>query len=344
MNVSPSSRCVDPAGDQALDGGVDLVGRHAAEERLADLGLGPEAAAHEDVVRLPPHAALVARRRALEAKVADPVLCARVGTTVEVEPKVGDLVAELRLEVVDQTAEARLGLGDREVAVRLAGAGDRVPAHRVDVEREADALELGHRLVDRLVRDAGDDEVLLAREPDVAAVALGEIGDRDHLVAADEAEVHRHADVGETFLLLRVHAHVVRRLDRDRRELVVLELLAELRLDALADAFGADVVDHELEPGLHARDAVLEVLRPHRGDRAEDLVRVLLGDEDAHVLRDPRHGREAAADVHREALAAVVVTVPISEMQLISGALQRSAHAAIEYLCLRGRSAQSGLP
>ena len=37
-------------------------------------------------------------------------------------------------------------------------------------------------------------------------------------------------------------------------------------------------------------------------------------------------------------------TVPISEMQLISGALQRSAHAAIEYLCLRGRSAQSGLP
>ena len=37
-------------------------------------------------------------------------------------------------------------------------------------------------------------------------------------------------------------------------------------------------------------------------------------------------------------------TVPISEMQLISGALQRSGQAAIEYLCLRGRFAQSGLP
>src|SRR5438477_13074573 len=36
-------------------------------------------------------------------------------------------------------------------------------------------------------------------------------------------------------------------------------------------------------------------------------------------------------------------TVPTSEMQLISGALQRSAHAEIEYLCLRGRSAHTGL-
>ena len=38
------------------------------------------------------------------------------------------------------------------------------------------------------------------------------------------------------------------------------------------------------------------------------------------------------------------LTVPISEMQLISGALQRSGQAEIEYLCLRGRFAQSGLP
>src|SRR5262249_4414521 len=120
----------EPAGDQSLDGSVDLVRRHAAEERLADLGLGPEAAADEDVVGLTPLAALVAGGRALEAKVADPVLGARMGATVEVEPELGDVVAELRLEVVDQTAEARLGLGDREVAVRLAGAGDRVPAHR----------------------------------------------------------------------------------------------------------------------------------------------------------------------------------------------------------------------
>ena len=119
--------------------------------------------------------------------------------------------------------------------------------------------------------------------------------------------MHRHADVREAVLLLRVHAHVVRRLDRDRRERVVLELLAELRLDPLPDAFRPDVVDHELHPGLDARDAVLQVFRPHRRGRAEELVRALLGDEDAHVPRDARHGGEAAADDDAEALAAVVV-------------------------------------
>ncbi len=115
-----------------------------------------------------------------------------------------------------------------------------------------------------------------------------------------------NADVVEPRLALFVDAEVVGRLNSDCRKGIVLELLAEPRLDALAHAVGADRVDHELEPRLHPRDAVAQVFRPHRGDRAEDLVRVLLGDEDAHVLRDPRHRREAAADVDGEALAAVV--------------------------------------
>ena len=207
---------------------------------------------------------------------------------------------------VDQGAEARLRLGDREVAVRLPGAGNRVAANRVDVEREADRLELCLRLVDPVVRDAGDDEVLLARQPDVAAEAVGEIGDRDHLVARDQPEVHGHADVGEPFLLLGVHTEVMRGLDVDRRERVVLELAAEPRLDALAHPFGADVVDHELEARLHPRDAVGEVIRPHRRDRAEDLVRLLLRDEDVHRLRDPRYRREPAADEHGESFPAVL--------------------------------------
>ena len=190
--------------------------------------------------------------------------------------------------------------------MRLAGAGDRVAPHRVDVEREADPRELGGRLVEALVRDAGDDEVLLARQPDVAAVALGEVGDRDHLVARDQPEVDGHADVRAPLLALRVDAEVVRRLDVDRRQGVVLERAAEPGLDALADALGADVVDHELEARLDARDAVLEILRPDARDRAEDLVRVLLRDEDAEVAGDPRHRGEAAADEDGEALAAFV--------------------------------------
>ena len=223
------------------------------------------------------------------------------------QPQRRELRAEALLESFDQPAEPRLRLGDREVAVRLARAGDRVAAHGIDVEREADLRERGGRLGHALVRDAGDDEVLLARQADVAAVALGQIRQRDHLVAGDEAEVHRHADVREAFLLLRVHAEVVRRLDVDRGQRVVLDCAPELCLDALADPLGADVVDHELEARLDARDAVLEVLRPHRRDRAEDLVRLLLRHEDAHVARDPRHRREPAADDDAEALAAVLV-------------------------------------
>src|SRR5581483_9847396 len=91
----------------------------------------------------PPRAAFVARRRALEADVADPVLRARMRAAVEVQPQLGDLPAEALLEPVDEAAEPRLRLGDREVAVRLSGARDRVAAHAVQVEREADALELG---------------------------------------------------------------------------------------------------------------------------------------------------------------------------------------------------------
>src|SRR5436190_9541220 len=180
------------------------------------------------------------------------VLCAGVRAAVEVQPQFGDLRVEALLESLDEAPEARLRLGDREVAVRLARARDRVAPHGIDVEREADLLDRGDRLRHALVRNAGDDEVLLARQPDIAAEALREVGERDHLVPGDEAEVHRHPDVREPVLLLRVDTEVVRGLDVDRRQPVVLERASELRFDALADPFRPDVVDHELEPRLDA--------------------------------------------------------------------------------------------
>src|SRR5262245_34792007 len=65
---------LEPAADESHDRRVQLLGRHPPEQRSADRRLGPEAAADEDVVRLPSDASLVARGRALEAEVADPVL------------------------------------------------------------------------------------------------------------------------------------------------------------------------------------------------------------------------------------------------------------------------------
>ena len=72
-----------------------------------------------------------------------PIQCrAHAWAAVEVEPQVGDVVPEPRFEPVDEPAEARLRLRHREVAVRLACAGDRVAPDRVRIEREADLAEL----------------------------------------------------------------------------------------------------------------------------------------------------------------------------------------------------------
>src|SRR5205823_9237395 len=224
---------VEPALDEALDGLVELLREDAAEERAADRGARAEPAPDEDVVSLAPAPLVVAGRRALEAKVGDPVLGARVRAAVEVEPELGDVLAEALLQPLDQPAEPRLRLGDGEVAVRLARARDPGGADVVDVEREADRGHLGDRRVDLGLGHVRDDEVLLPRDADVAAEPLGDVGDRDHLVARDEAEVDGEADVAQAGLLLRVDADVVARLDRDRRQLEVLERAAELGLDAL---------------------------------------------------------------------------------------------------------------
>ena len=59
-----------------------------------------------------------------------------------------------------------------------------------------DLGELRRHLVEPVGRDVREHEVLLTRQAHVAAEALGEIGERDHLVARDESQVHRDADVG----------------------------------------------------------------------------------------------------------------------------------------------------
>src|SRR5262245_29350759 len=297
---------VEPALDKARNGGVELLREDPAEQRPPDRGIATETATDEDVVGLPAAAVLVARRRPLEAEVGDPVLRTRVRAAVEVETEIGDLRSEALLQRLDQAAEPRLRLSHREVAVRLAGAGDPGRPDVIHVEWEADRGELGARGLDVGVGHVRDDEVLLARDTDVAAEALGEVGDRDHLVAGDKAEVHGHADVAEPGLLLLVDADVIARRDRSGGEREVLERAAEPRLDALPHALRAGVVDNELEPRLHPRDAVAEVLAPDTRDAGEHLDRLFFRDENAEVPREARHRRESAADPDGEALPALV--------------------------------------
>ena len=101
------------------------------------------------------------------------MLRAGVRAAVELEAKLRDLRAEALLERLDQRAEPRLRLGDGEVAVRLAGARDRVAAQAFLLDRETDPLELEERLLELGLGDSREDEVLLARDADVAAEPLG---------------------------------------------------------------------------------------------------------------------------------------------------------------------------
>src|SRR5581483_9008788 len=141
---------LQPSGDQPLHRRVELRRGHAPEQRPTDRRLGTERAAQVDLVRLLAPPLLVPQRRPLEAEVADPVLGARVRAAVEVEPQLGDLLAEAALQVLDQRAQPRLRLRHREVAVRLARARDRRAAHAVRIQLEARQRERVERPLDAL--------------------------------------------------------------------------------------------------------------------------------------------------------------------------------------------------
>src|SRR5262249_25823041 len=152
---------LEPALDESIDCVVELLARDSPEDGSGDGCAWPKPAPQENVVGLTPLALVVAGRGALKSDVADPVLPACVRAAVEVQPQIGDGVAEARLEVLDQLVQPGLRLGDREVAVRLAGAPDRGSPYVVDVERETEGGQLGDGGADLGLGDVCEYEVLL---------------------------------------------------------------------------------------------------------------------------------------------------------------------------------------
>ena len=142
--------------------------------------------------------------------------------------RLGDLVAEALFEVPDERVErvfvsvtAKLQCGSPVQAsevtrTRLTSSGKPISASA------ATGVDAG-------LGDVRDDEVLLPGQADVAAEALRQLGDREHLVAGHEPEVHGDADVCQARLLLRVHADVVAE-QLDRRRLVIGQPAAEALL------------------------------------------------------------------------------------------------------------------
>ncbi len=139
------------------------------------------------------------------------------------------------------------------------------------------------------VGDAGDDEVLLAREADVPALAGRELCHGEHLVAGDQAEVHRCTDRADPCLVLRLDAHVVGGIAIERLEREVGQRVAEAQLDLFPHPLRSAIVDHELHPSFDARDAVAQILLPGIEQRPHHRHRLVLADPDAEVAGEPGH-------------------------------------------------------
>ena len=168
----------EPARDQPLDGGVELLGRHAAEQRAADRRARAEAAAQEDVVGLPPLAR--ARRapscpgsRGRRPSAGRTRAGSRRGGAAarrSRSPKLASrcLTSTSSRVFVSATEKLQCGSPVQAIAVartRLTSSGKPISPRRGD-----GLVDLGHR-------DVRDDEVLLARQADVAAEALRQVGD-----------------------------------------------------------------------------------------------------------------------------------------------------------------------
>ena len=177
--LSPSLRCRRASRRQALDRLVELLGRHAAEHRASDRGVGAErrraGERRSAWWRLPSSSRTVvpwkprSPTQCWAQACGQPSRCSRSSATSS--PKRPSSCSIRR-------AEPRLRLGDARScsAARPCSRSSRRAAgwRRGGSRSRASAAR---RVVDRSVRDAGEDEVLLARDADVAARAVGEVGD-----------------------------------------------------------------------------------------------------------------------------------------------------------------------
>ena len=335
--LSSPSRCSSQPSDEPADAcrraprsgrGGRAAGRSPRRARARRGG---------DVVGLAAHALLVAHGRALEADVADPVLGAGVRAAVEVEPQLGD-ASPNRASRCSTSAASRVFVSVTEkLQCGSPVQRDRAGADRVDRRAGSRAPRAARRR--RSTSPAGTPvrtkfccRVMrtsrpLRRRARRARSSASPLTSPTWTGTPTRRSPSCFCGPTPMWSVDGGGAGAARSPGS----------AAEPLLDLGAHALGPDVVDHELEPRLDARDAVAEVLLPGVDDRAQDRQRLLVADEDAQVAREPRHGREPAADQHGEARAAVVDRA--DERDAVDlGALQRCAQAEIVILCFRGRS------
>src|SRR5260370_30262493 len=102
-----------------------------------------------------------------------------------------------------------------------------------------------------------------------------------------------------------MHAHVIALGVGQWQFGQMCERMAEAVCDELAKSFDAVIVDHELEPRLDPREAVLGGSLPDVDNRPENRDRLFRLDEDAEMAGEARRRRLPPAYAHRETLPAV---------------------------------------
>src|SRR5438105_13868361 len=217
-------------------------------------------------------------------------------TSVDTQFEALDVAAEALLQPQYEFLQLRLGLSHGVIAQRLAGAPDAPAADAVDIQRKTDLRYAVNHFIHALFGNIGDDEVLLARQADVATEFRGEIRNLDRLLTGDLAQEGRESDVVQPVGLLRMRSQVIDRTDRLWNFLERLEWTPELLFDRLAHSVRTIVVDHELHACLGSRKSIPQVRAPDVEDHFGYDQRILLRNEHVEITCNPRRGRQATAD------------------------------------------------
>src|ERR1700730_18421562 len=180
-----------------------VLGLEIMKNLLPDIGLGAEAAAGEQMIAL--NGVILLADRYLggdQADIADVMLRAGMVAT-------GDMNVERRVDVdprfapVADRGGVALGVGCRELAAGIAGAGDQSGADVRRRYRTPNRFDGRNGERDILVAHTRDQNVLPDRETEFAMAEIpGDLGETPHLLAGHLAEGQRDADPVQIHLFL----------------------------------------------------------------------------------------------------------------------------------------------
>ena len=188
--------------EKALDGVGDFGRGYAVAERARGASVPADGAAYAEEEGIDQLTVLL-DFLSFKADVGDPVLTAGVGAAGDVETDLLVEAGEAVFELVDEPLVEALGFGDGKFAEFGAGAGYGAAPEGGDVDLEAEGVELDDEGCGLAVGDVDDEDVLANGGAELAvAVFVGEVGERDELVAGEASVEYGGSDRREAGLAL----------------------------------------------------------------------------------------------------------------------------------------------